>query len=141
MNLYTAYTDGSCKPNPGTGGYGVVFVKDDKAIHKISGALENTTNNKMELAGVIAALDFIPEGSGIAIFTDSSYVVNTMTKGWKRNKNIPFWDQIDNLIREKSLKVVWEWVRGHDNDMFNERADVLAQTAAFKLKEKNEDVL
>ena len=137
MSIYTVYTDGSCKPNPGTGGFGVVILRDGQPYKERMGACDDTTNNQMEMLGVIDALDHIPAGADITVMSDSKYVVNTLTKGWKRNKNKALWRAIDDLVESKDLKVAYQWVKGHADNEHNNRADELAQEAASDLKEKN----
>lgn len=136
MSTYTAFTDGSCKPNPGIGGYGVVILKDGEGFKELSWAFEGTTNNQMEIAGAVAALAAVPDESDILIVSDSKYVVNTMKYNWKRNKNQRFWNMLDSTIEDKKLNVLWEWVKGHANNKYNKRADELAQRAADDLREE-----
>jgi ribonuclease HI len=135
-----AYTDGSCFPNPGPGGWGVV-LKYGQREKKLSGGVpETTTNNRMELRAVIEALKAIKAGFPIDIYTDSQYVINGITtwvtswkrNGWKRKKdkeikNLDLWKALDALVSEKD--VIFKWVRGHDGDPMNELADWLAVAA------------
>ena len=81
------YTDGSCKGNPGPGGWAAVIFSNGQMIKELSGGDANTTNNKMEITAVIKGLQAIPSSSKIDIFSDSSYVINSMTRNWKRNVN------------------------------------------------------
>ena len=140
----TIYTDGACSGNPGPGGWGaVVLVERDggePTSHDLSGGDRDTTNNKMELNAVIKALEALPSGSSATVITDSTYVKNGATcwmAAWKRNgwktadrkpvKNRDLWTLLDALLETR--KITWRWVRGHDGNEFNERADVLAQLA------------
>ena len=134
--MYIAYTDGSCKPNPGIGGWGVIILDSEGHIFCFAnGARPDVTNNQMELVSVIGALAAIPEGEEVKVFSDSQYVINTMTKGWKKNKNITYWDCLEKIITERKLKVIWQWVKGHAGDEYNEKVDALAQRAADDYKE------
>jgi ribonuclease HI len=122
------YADGSCLGNPGPGGWGVVLVSEDGFRLEFSGADASTTNNRMEITAAIEALRRLPAGLDVTVRTDSQYLVNTMTLGWKRRENLDLWKRLDT---EAALrKVGWEWVRGHSGDTFNERADQLARDAA-----------
>ena len=132
MSRYEVWTDGACSGNPGPGGYAAV-VRDEAGDEQelVAGAAQ-TTNNRMELLAAIAALEELPEGSEIRLVSDSQYVVKGITEwmpGWKKRarkkvKNRDLWVRLDRA-RERH-RVRWEWVRGHDGDPMNERADKLA---------------
>ena len=122
------YTDGSCKGNPGPGGWAAVIFSNGQIIKELSGGDANTTNNKMEITAVIQGLKAIPCSSKIDIFSDSSYVINSMTKNWKRNVNKDLWSQLDFEANRHQL--TWYWVKGHSGDPGNELADKLAYAAA-----------
>ncbi len=128
------YTDGACLGNPGPGGWGaVVFDEGEKKL--LHGAENNTTNNRMEITAVIEALKILPIGIDVKIYSDSTYVINTMTKNWKRKKNQDLWTLLDNEAALRNIQ--WEWVKGHSGDEFNEEADRLAYREASKVaKEK-----
>ena len=117
------YTDGSCIVNPGPGGWAAIIVENgsERAVH---GRQEKTTNNRMEMMAVIKGLEAVPESSEVAVFSDSQYVVNTMTRDWKRKANQDLWARLD--AEESKRTVKWEWVRGHAGDPLNEKADALA---------------
>lgn len=133
------YTDGSSLGNPGPGGYGAVLMFQEKR-KEISGGFANTTNNRMELLAVIASLRQLKDnalGKNILIYSDSSYVVDAVEKGWvfsweKKNfhqkKNKDLWLQFLPLYRKFKPKL--EWVKGHVGIVENERCDILAKTAA-----------
>ena len=124
------YTDGACLGNPGPGGWGaVIFENGEKK--KLHGAEENTTNNRMEITAVFEALRTIPRNVDVRIFSDSTYVINTMTKNWKRKKNQDLWPLLDSEIEARNVE--WEWVKGHSGDRFNEEADQLAYGEASKV--------
>ena len=121
---YLIYADGSCIGNPGHGGWGFVIVAPDGSRRERNGHAPATTNNRMEITAVIEALRATEPGSNIVLRSDSQYVINTMTKGWKRNKNHDLWPLLDAEAARR--KVNFEWVRGHDVDPLNHRADQLA---------------
>jgi ribonuclease HI len=125
----TAYADGSCLGNPGPGGWGVVLVGSNGTRLEFSGNAAATTNNRMEITAAVEALRKLPSGVDVTIRTDSLYLVNTMTLGWKRRENLDLWKILDAQVAQR--KVRWEWVPGHSGDTLNERADALARDAAL----------
>ena len=126
------YCDGACSGNPGPGGW--AFMIPERNIEQ-SGYESDTTNNRMEITACIKALQVALtyiEIDKVEIITDSQYVVNTMTKGWKKNKNIDLWRQLDWLVANLQ-KVKWTWVKGHSSNEYNNRCDELA-VAEYKTK-------
>ena len=134
----TIYTDGSSRGNPGPGGYGAVLMYGDKR-KELSAGYRRTTNNRMELMGVIAALEALKKpGLNITIYTDSQYIVKAINEGWLNNwlatnfakgkKNKDLWVKFYDLYTKHKVKFVW--VKGHADNPFNNRCDVLATTAA-----------
>lgn len=134
----TIYTDGSSRGNPGPGGYGAVLMYGDKR-KELSAGYRKTTNNRMELMGVIAALEALKKpGLNITIYTDSQYIVKALNEGWlnkwlatnfaKGKKNKDLWVRFYNLYKQHQIKFVW--VKGHAENALNNRCDVLATTAA-----------
>ena len=134
------YTDGSCLNNPGDGGWAAIIVYDGKKI-QIKGSQKNTTNNQMELLAPIKALNKVPKGSKIEIFTDSKYVKSGITEwihNWKKNgwktankqevKNKDLWTELDLLANE--FKISWNWVKAHSTDELNNEVDLIAKEAA-----------
>jgi ribonuclease HI len=137
------YTDGSCEPNPGPGGYGIVLLRGS-ARKTLSGGFRQTTNNRMEMYAAIRALESLNEPCRVTLYSDSTYLVNTMTEGWAKR-----W-QANNWMRTKSERAVnadlWErllelceihqvefvWVKGHAGNHENEVCDRLSYTAASK---------
>jgi ribonuclease HI len=117
------YTDGACSGNPGPGGWAAIVVQGDEQL-ELKGSAEGTTNNRMEIIATMEGLAQTPENAEVTIHSDSQYVVNTMTKNWKRNANRDLWQRLDDLA--SSRKVNWVWVKGHDGHPKNERADKLA---------------
>jgi len=132
----TIYTDGSSRGNPGRGGYGSVLISGNHR-KEISGGFKFTTNNRMELLAVIAALECLKSnGHDVTIYSDSQYVVNSIEKGWlfnwvKKKKDFPnsdLWLRYIKLHNLNNIKL--EWVKGHADDKENNRCDYLATTAA-----------
>ena len=121
---FLIYADGSCIGNPGPGGWGVVTVHLDGSESESYGGNPATTNNQMEITGAIEGLRGTPPGSRVLLRSDSQYVINTMNLNWKRKKNQELWLMLDDEAAQR--KVTFEWVRGHGSDLFNERADRLA---------------
>ena len=136
MKTVVIYTDGACKGNPGPGGWGALLEYDGHR-KELFGGEPHTTNNRMELVAVIRALEALKRESDVAIYTDSQYVKNGIEAwihAWKRNgwktsdkkpvKNEDLWRELDELATRH--RISWHWVRGHDDNPGNERADELA---------------
>ena len=134
---YIVYTDGGCAINPGgPGGIGVIIIAPDGSKTEISQGYISTTNNRMEMRAVITALMQIPAGSRVQLHSDSQYVINTITGGWRKKKNHDLWEMIDLFARDKDI--CWIWVRGHNENQYNELCDLLA-SAAISANEKIAD--
>jgi ribonuclease HI len=132
------YTDGASRGNPGPGGYGVILQWGDRK-KELSAGYRRTTNNRMELMAVIAALEALNrEGLKITIYSDSQYVVKAVMEGWLKNwiatnfrggkKNRDLWMRFHELAKKHNLRFVW--VKGHAENPFNNRCDQLATAAA-----------
>lgn len=121
------YTDGACQGNPGPGGWAAI-VQRDEGETDLAGHEDGTTNNRMEIMAAIKGLETTPESSMVTLYSDSQYLVNTMTRGWKRRANVDLWNRLDTLVAQRN--VAWEWVRGHVGHPENERADKLATAMA-----------
>ncbi|MDE0771655.1 MAG: ribonuclease HI [Salibacteraceae bacterium] len=138
MATITVYTDGAAKGNPGNGGYGVVLLSGTHR-REISGGFRHTTNNRMELLGVIIALESLKgELHDVTVYSDSKYVVDAVEKKWvwnwqkkgfKQKKNVDLWKRFLRIYPAHNVKFVW--VKGHANIPENERCDELAVTAAL----------
>lgn len=137
-NLITIYTDGSARGNPGPGGYGVVLLSG-KYKRELSQGYRLTTNNRMELMAVIAALEALKKNDlKIVIYSDSNYVVKAITEGWLNKwiqtnfkggiKNKDLWLRYYQL--QKNHRIRFEWVKGHAENFMNNRCDQLATEAA-----------
>ena len=137
MKSVKIWTDGACSGNPGPGGWGALlrFGEHEK---ELSGGDFQTTNNRMELAAAIEALNALREACTVELYTDSQYVKGGMTgwiEGWKRNgwrtsskkpvKNVELWMALDEAVSRHQIN--WYWVKGHAGHAENERADELAR--------------
>lgn len=121
------YTDGAASGNPGPGGWGAVLCCGTLR-KEMSGGFSLTTNNRMELLAVIKGLEAIRwQGAEVEIWSDSQYVVNTITQGWKRKKNGDLWERFDALAR--GFKLTFHWLKGHAGHPENERCDRMAVEA------------
>ena len=138
MDPVTIYTDGAARGNPGPGGYGVIMIWG-KLKKELSRGDRLTTNNRMELMAVIAALEALKKsGLEVIIFSDSNYVVKAVEEGWLKNwiktnfkggkKNKDLWLRFYELFQSNQLK--FKWVRGHAANANNNRCDLLATEAA-----------
>ena len=126
-NMIEIYTDGSCDVNPGPGGWAAIIIEDGSK-RVLRGKEAKTTNNRMEIQAVIEGLHSLPELAVATVFSDSQYVLNTMTKSWKRNANRDLWEKLDTEVAKR--RVSWQWVRGHSGNPLNEEADALARGEA-----------
>lgn len=144
------YTDGACSPNPGKGGWGCYIVHPDKTTIELNGGREDTTNNQMELTAAIRALEYFENKSKLEIITDSQYVRKGVTQWinmWSRNgwrtaskkpvKNADLWQELHHHSRRHTVK--WTWVRGHNGNPGNEKADELAGLYVYGDKPKSEE--
>ena len=137
----TLYSDGSSLGNPGPGGYGGILEYKGK-IKEYSGAAQRTTNNRMELMGVIVGLRMLKEPCIVEVITDSAYVVgainewlvNWVKKDFKKVKNVDLWKEYLESAKYHEVKATW--VKGHDGHPQNERCDELARTEAEMIREK-----
>ena len=127
--MINIYTDGSALDNPGPGGWAAIVMNGSSITH-LTGGEPRTTNNRMEIMAAIKGLEAVPEGESVRIHSDSQYVVNTMTRNWKRNKNTDLWAMLDAEVARRDVE--WRWVRGHAGNPYNEQADRLAVEEAKK---------
>ena len=132
------YTDGACKGNPGPGGWGALLTSGTTEKELFGGEL-GTTNNRMEMTAVIEALAALKKPSVVILYLDSQYVLKGITewihswkaRGWRTAakapvKNVDLWQKLDALLVSSSHNIDWRWVKGHNGDPGNERADALA---------------
>ena len=144
MPILEIYTDGACSGNPGAGGWGAI-LRYGGIEKELSGAVAETTNNRMELTAVIEALKALRRDCEIVIHTDSRYVMDGVQEwlpNWKKNnwrtsnnncavKNIDLWQELDQLLSKHKIR--WIWVKGHNGHPENERVDKLARDAVKSL--------
>ena len=140
MKEVIVFTDGACSGNPGPGGWGAILMYGE---HKkeISGGEKMTTNNRMELTAAICALELLKEPCSVKLSTDSAYLCNAFTKYWIKNwqrngwqtsnkkpvENKDLWEKLLNL--SKTHKIEWIKVKGHSDNVYNNRCDELARNA------------
>ncbi|XXF77984.1 ribonuclease HI [Myxococcaceae bacterium GXIMD 01537] len=145
--LVHIYCDGACSPNPGLGGWGAILIAPERAGYRkeLSGAEPDSTNNRMELTAALMALRALKQPCRVEVFTDSKYVRNAFQEKWlekwQRNgwrtsdkkpvSNEDLWREL--LAATSQHQVNWNWVRGHSDDVENNRADELAVSARLAL--------
>lgn len=150
----TLYSDGASRGNPGPGGYGTILQYTDRAgvLHEkeISEGFRETTNNRMELMGVIAGLEALVKPCSVDVWSDSQYVIKAFNdhwidgwkkRGWKKADGKPvlneeLWKRL--LLAAEPHEITWHWVKGHDGHPENERCDALATAAADALSSDEE---
>ena len=137
MKQIEIYTDGACSGNPGPGGWGAVLRYNGRE-KEISGGEAQTTNNRMELTAVIAALECLKEPYTVELYSDSKYVIDALSKGWavswrkkgwiKSDKkpalNVDLWERLLKLTEAHEMH--YHWVKGHADNEYNNRCDALA---------------
>ena len=135
MKAVTIYTDGACSGNPGPGGWAAI-LKYGASEKEISGGEAATTNNRMELTGVIRALSALKEPCAVTVYTDSQYISRALNEGWLKKwkaagftkkgglKNAELWRELDGLLQRH--QVTFQWVKGHADNEYNNRCDALA---------------
>lgn len=138
MDHVMIYTDGSCRKNPGPGGWGAILVHGGRE-KEISGGEAETTNNRMELSAAINALEALRKPCKVTLTSDSKYMIDSITKGWvyswKKNGwkksdkspalNPDLWEKLLGLLKIHEVEFVW--VKGHAGHPYNERCDEMAQ--------------
>ena len=149
MKHVDIYTDGACRENPGSGGWGAILVYLGKE-RELSGGENPTTNNRMELTAAIKALEALREPCDVKLFTDSKYLCDAVTlgwadgwrkRGWKKGDGKPalnadLWEELLELLKKHNVTL--EWVKGHNGHPYNERCDSLATAYADSLiKQQN----
>ena len=143
MKQVSIYTDGACSGNPGPGGWGAILEWNGRE-KELSGGERETTNNRMELSGVIFALSALKEPCAVDLYTDSKYVFDAVDKGWvytwrkngwrkadkKPAQNVDLWERLLPLL--ETHRVTWHWVKGHAENEKNNRCDALAVAQSKK---------
>ena len=144
MKTVIIYTDGACSGNPGPGGWGAI-LRYKEHCRELSGGERSTTNNRMELTGVIRALEALREPCIVELYSDSKYVIDALEKGWaagwrrrgwiKSDKkpalNPDLWEVLLALTERHEMH--YHWVKGHADNPYNNRCDELAVAAREKL--------
>lgn len=145
MKTVTLYTDGACSGNPGPGGWGAILCYGEHEL-SLSGGEAHTTNNRMELTAVIEGLKKLKEPCIVELYSDSKYVIDALSKGWawgwkkkgwvKSDKkpalNPDLWDVLLALVQ--THEVHYHWVKGHADNVYNNRCDAMAVAEWQRLK-------
>ena len=145
MKTVTIYTDGACSGNPGPGGWGAILMYGGFQ-KELSGGEAHTTNNRMELTGVITALEALKEPCAVELYSDSKYVIDALDKGWARSwqrrgwvksdkkpaLNPDLWEQLLSLCDTPAVRC--HWVKGHAENPYNNRCDELAVAESKKFR-------
>lgn len=138
------YTDGSCLGNPGAGGWGAILMAKGVETKELSGGEKKTTNQRMELTAAIKALEALRSPCKVELYSDSSYLVNSVTRGWMAGwkkagwtkkgglANVDLWQQLDALLERHDVSL--NWVKGHATNPYNNRCDTLARAAAGEVQ-------
>lgn len=131
--MIEVYTDGAYSSSRDMGGFAFVVLENKEKIYSYFFNEPNTTNNRMEIQAVISALNWLYENNyteeEISIYTDSMYVIGSMTKNWKRNKNVELFSELDDVFL-KFKNVIFKHIKGHSGDKYNELCDKLAVIAS-----------
>ncbi len=149
MKLVEIYTDGACSGNPGPGGWGAI-LRYGAHEKELSGGEAMTTNNRMELTAVIAALEALKESCAVELWSDSKYVVDALSLGWaekwrangwkkpdkKTALNPDLWEKLLTLAAEHEMH--YHWVKGHADNEYNNRCDALAVAARERIAGERE---
>jgi len=143
LNLVEIFTDGSCDPNPGPGGWAAIIVNGENR-QELKGFEKYSTNNRMELTAALEALRKVDPTKAIRIYTDSQYLQKGVTewmknwkeRNWKRKggalANVALWQALSKEIDRR--KIHWQWIRGHAGHPMNEKADRLARSMILSRK-------
>lgn len=131
------YTDGACIGNPGKGGWAAIIL-ENASKRVIQGNETHTTNNRMEILAVIKGLEAVPELVDVKVFSDSQYVVKTMTLNWKRKANEDLWGRLD--VETGKRRVAWEWVKGHSDNILNREVDAVARREAYMVDDTTDTI-
>ena len=150
MKTVEIYTDGACSGNPGPGGYGIVLIYNGQRKEHSEG-FKKTTNNRMEMLAVIKSLEALKEKCNVNLYSDSKYVIDAINKGWAKNwrknnwmrnkkdkaLNPDLWERLLNVIDNHNVKFIW--VKGHADNVENERCDTLARAAILSNNLKDDE--
>lgn len=145
--MYNIYTDGSYKSSINRGGYASIILNNDMVESILHFGYTNTTNNRMELMGVLSALKYFPNPTDMTIYSDSAYIINNLKNGFVKNwiesndsekKNMDIWREIVKLYEFHNVNLVW--VKGHNNNKYNELADLYANISAVVLNPEKDEI-
>lgn len=128
--MYEIYTDGAYSLSRNQGGWAFVIIKDGVKVDYGFSGVKNTTNNRMEILAVIEGIIYAKENNieSFTIWSDSMYVIGTMSLNWKRNKNNDLWEKLDILVKDCNIN--WQHTKGHVGNKYNELCDTFAVEAS-----------
>ena len=142
-NSYSAFTDGSSDNKnplrPGGSAY-IIFDSQGNEVKRMSKGFMGVTNNKMELLAIVSVVNSLPPNSSVTIHSDSQYSINVLSGRWRASENLKVINLYRRLVAEKNIKVTFEWVRGHNGDVYNELCDQMARGEYQKMLGKEEKV-
>ena len=143
MSSYSAFTDGSSDNKnplrPGGSAY-IIFDSQGNEVKRASKGFKNTSNNRMEILAIISVVNSLPYGSSVMIHSDSQYAINVLSGRWQASMNLDQVALYRRLVAERNIKVTFEWVRGHNGDVYNELCDQMARGEYQKMLGKGEKV-
>ena len=143
MSSYSAFTDGSSDNKnplrPGGSAY-IIFDSQGNEVKRMSKGFMGVTNNKMELLAIVSVVNSLPPNSSVTIHSDSQYSINVLSGRWRASENLKVINLYRRLVAEKNIKVTFEWVRGHNGDVYNELCDQMARGEYQKMLGKGEKV-
>ncbi|WP_026079603.1 ribonuclease H family protein [Spirulina subsalsa] len=122
------YTDGACLGNPGVGGWAALLIYRSRTKEIVGSEPSPTTNNRMEMKAAIEGLKALKRPCNVQLYSDSQLLINTMNFNWKKNVNQDLWQELEEL--NEIHQIEWIWVKGHADNVFNNRVDELAVQAA-----------
>lgn len=129
--MIEVYADGAYASSRDMGGWAFVVLENSEKIFSSFYPVPNTTNNRMEIQAAIEACDWCKQNNitEFTLYTDSMYVIGTMTLNWKRKKNNDLWNRLDSLVKDATIQ--WKHVKGHKGNKYNDLCDALAVQATF----------
>ena len=141
--MYQAWSDGSSDNKnplrPGGSAY-IIFDSQGNEVKRASKGFKNTSNNRMEILAIISVVISLPYGSSVTIHSDSQYSINVLSGRWQASINLDQVALYRRLVAERNIKVKFEWVRGHNGDVYNELCDQMARGEYQKMLDKEEKV-
>ena len=140
---YESWTDGSSDNKnplrPGGSAY-IIFDSQGNEVKRMSKGFMGVTNNKMELLAIVSVVNSLPPNSSVTIHSDSQYSINVLSGRWRASENLKVINLYKRLVAERNIKVTFEWVRGHNGDVYNELCDQMARGEYQKMLGKGEKV-